>query len=158
DQPGGAWATAGDASKSRFVGGDPVERPSVRNRSEEASVVGMGGTLRAGILRTGSPGREGLYYTRMVCIIPRPRGGRHPMRRRVNVSLSEESLRLMDRAGAGNRSRFIEEAIRVYVLRRGRSSLARALKEGALRRADEDLATASEWFPLEDEAWRKRRK
>lgn len=81
------------------------------------------------------------------------------MHRRVNVTLPEETIRLIDRvAEKGDRSRFIDEAVRQFVGARRRASLKKQLKEGALRRAERDLGLASEWFALEEETWPKRRK
>ncbi len=81
------------------------------------------------------------------------------MHKRVNVTLPEETIRLIDRsANHGNRSRFIDEAVRHFVRSRGRTRLRRLLEEGAEQRAARDLAIAEEWFPADQGAWRKRRK
>ena len=73
---------------------------------------------------------------------------------RINVSLPEETLRLLDRvAGKGDRSRFIDEAVRYYIDDKGRRELKKRLKEGAIRRAERDLSLTEEWFPLEEEVW-----
>jgi CopG family transcriptional regulator/antitoxin EndoAI len=87
------------------------------------------------------------------------RGGSTTMHRRVNVTLPEETIRLIDRSGNhGNRSRFIDEAVKYFVREHGRTQLRRLLEEGAERRAARDLAVAEEWFPVDKEAWRKRRR
>lgn len=81
------------------------------------------------------------------------------MHKRVNVTLPEETIRLIDRsANHGNRSRFIDEAVRHFVRSHGRTQLRRLLEEGAERRAARDLAIVEEWFPVDKDAWRKRRK
>ncbi len=81
------------------------------------------------------------------------------MHKRVNVTLPEETIRLIDRAANhGNRSRFIAEAVRYFVREHGRAELRRLLEEGAERRAARDLAIAEEWFPVDRAGWRKRRK
>jgi CopG family transcriptional regulator / antitoxin EndoAI len=73
---------------------------------------------------------------------------------RINVSLPEETLRLLDRvAGKGDRSRLIDQAVRYYIDQKGRSELKKRLKEGAIRRAARDLQLTEEWFPLEEESW-----
>ena len=73
---------------------------------------------------------------------------------RINVSLPEETLRLLDRvAGKGDRSRLIDEAVRYYIDDKGRRELKKRLKEGAIRRAARDLQLTEEWFPLEEEIW-----
>jgi CopG family transcriptional regulator/antitoxin EndoAI len=76
------------------------------------------------------------------------------MHRRINITLPEETLDLIDRvAQPGDRSRFIDEAIKHYIEQIGRSNLRKQLKEGAIRRAQRDLSLAEEWFTLDEEAW-----
>ena len=76
------------------------------------------------------------------------------MNQRINVSLPEETLRLLDRvAGKGDRSRLIDQAVRYYIDQQGRSELKKRLKEGAIRRAARDLQLTEEWLPLEEEVW-----
>jgi len=76
------------------------------------------------------------------------------MHRRINITLPEETVRLIDRASEkGNRSRLINEAVKRYVRELGRAHLRKRLKEGAQRRAARDLRIAEEWFPLEEEVW-----
>ena len=80
------------------------------------------------------------------------------MHRRINITLPEETVRLIDRvAERGDRSRFIDEAVRRYVEAVGRANLRKRLKEGSVRRGGRDLRLAGEWFALEEEAWRKNR-
>jgi CopG family transcriptional regulator/antitoxin EndoAI len=82
------------------------------------------------------------------------KGGLTTMHRRINISLPEETLALVDRvAKQGDRSRFIDEAIKHYVQAVGRSKLREQLQEGALRRATRDLTLAEEWFGLDEEVW-----
>jgi CopG family transcriptional regulator / antitoxin EndoAI len=81
------------------------------------------------------------------------------MHKRVNVTLPEETIRLIDRSAShGNRSGFIDKAVRYFVREHGRAELRRLLEEGAERRAVRDLAIAEEWFPVDKDAWRRRRK
>ena len=78
------------------------------------------------------------------------------MHRRLNITLPEETIRLIDRVAAkGDRSRFIGEAVRQYVGARGRAELRRRLREGAARRAERDLQLVADWFSLDEEAWRR---
>ena len=78
------------------------------------------------------------------------------MHRRVNITLPDETLRLIDRVAAkGDRSRLIAEAVRHYVGARGRAELRRRLREGAVRRAERDLQLVADWFSLDEEAWRR---
>ena len=72
------------------------------------------------------------------------------MRRRTSITLPEKTIQLLDCvAGHGNRSRFIDEAVKKY----GRAVLRKQIKESAIRDAKQDLAIAEEWFPLEEEVW-----
>jgi CopG family transcriptional regulator/antitoxin EndoAI len=76
------------------------------------------------------------------------------MHQRVNITLPEETLQLIDRvAEKGDRSRFIDRAVKFYVGKIGRANLRKQLKEGALRRAERDLRLSQEYFPLEEETW-----
>lgn len=78
------------------------------------------------------------------------------MHRRLNITLPETTVRLIDRvAKRGNRSRLIDQAVREFLGRRQRASLRKELEEGARRRAKRDLALSEEWVPLEEEAWQK---
>jgi len=79
------------------------------------------------------------------------------MHRRINVTLPEETVRLIDRAAAkGERSRFIAEAVTHYVSTRGRAKLRKAIRDGAIRRAARDGVLAQEWFTMDEEAWPSR--
>jgi CopG family transcriptional regulator/antitoxin EndoAI len=79
------------------------------------------------------------------------------MHQRVNITLPEDTLRLIDRvATKGDRSRFIDIAVKHYVDAIGRANLRKQLKEGAVRHASRDLSLAQEWFPLEEEACRRK--
>ncbi len=81
------------------------------------------------------------------------------MRRRVNITLPEETIRLIDRVAAkGDRSRFITEAVHRYVGARSRAALRKRLREGAVRRAERDLQLVADWFSLDEEAWRRSKK
>jgi CopG family transcriptional regulator/antitoxin EndoAI len=74
--------------------------------------------------------------------------------RRLNITLPEDTVRLIDRvAKKGSRSRFIAEAVERYVGEIGRENLKRRIKEGAIRRAKRDTAIAEAWFAVEEEAW-----
>ncbi|KXK02107.1 MAG: hypothetical protein UZ17_ACD001001476 [Acidobacteria bacterium OLB17] len=58
-------------------------------------------------------------------------------------------------ADKGGRSGIIDNAIKVYVKDLKRKALRQQLKEGALARAERDLAMADEWFDAENELWLK---
>jgi len=81
------------------------------------------------------------------------------MRRRVNITLPEETLRLIDRAAKkGDRSRLIDQAVKYLVRKKGRMNLRQLLKAGALARADRDLRLAEEWFPFDEGPWRREKR
>ncbi len=76
------------------------------------------------------------------------------MRKRINISLPEETIELIDRVTEqGDRSRLIDEAVRHYIQETGLANLRKRLKEGAIRRAERDLSLAEEWFNVDDEVW-----
>ena len=80
------------------------------------------------------------------------------MSRRLNISLPDETVRLLDRVAAkGERSHVIAEAVTRYVVEVGRAHLRKRMKERALKRADLDLRIAEEWFPVDEEAWDAKR-
>ena len=94
-------------------------------------------------------------HTRSVYTALTTRGAR-TMHRRVNITLPEETIRLIDRVAAkGDRSHFIAEAVRHYVGARGRAKLRRRLREGAVRRAERDLQVVADWSSLDEEAWQR---
>lgn len=80
-------------------------------------------------------------------------GVRYPTAyRRINITLPEDALRLVDRAAPkGDRSRFIAEAISHYAKVAKKAALRKRLREGAVRRAERDRALALEWFDLAHE-------
>lgn len=79
--------------------------------------------------------------------------------KRVNVTLPPRTIRLIARiTEKGDRSRFIDEAVRFYIRKIGETSLRKQIKEGAIKRADRDLLLSEEWFSLESEAWQKSRR
>jgi len=76
------------------------------------------------------------------------------MHKRIDVTLPEETVRLIDRvARKGDRSRLINEAVKHYLDGIGRANLRKKLKKGAIARARRDLRLTAEWFPLEEETW-----
>lgn len=75
------------------------------------------------------------------------------MSKRINVILPDETVAVLDRVTTkGNRSRFIDLAVRQRVETQGKANLRKLLKEEAIANAERDLAIAAEWFPLEEEA------
>lgn len=76
------------------------------------------------------------------------------MHQRLNISIPETTLRLLDRVVAkGDRSKFIERAVRSELARTTKTRLRRALAEGYRRRAQEDRVLTAEWDQLSAEVW-----
>jgi CopG family transcriptional regulator / antitoxin EndoAI len=74
------------------------------------------------------------------------------MSKRINITLPDTTVAVLDRVTTkGNRSRFIDRAVRRLVEAEGKANLRARLKEEALANAERDLALAAEWFPLEEE-------
>jgi CopG family transcriptional regulator/antitoxin EndoAI len=79
------------------------------------------------------------------------------MSKRINIVLPDTTVRVLDRvAPKGDRSRFISQAVLHYVETVGKQSLKEQLGAGYRANAEESLAIAVEWFPIEEEAWKER--
>lgn len=77
------------------------------------------------------------------------------MSKRIQVVLPDTTVTVLDRVTTkGNRSRFIDRAVRRLVEVEGKANLRQRLKEEGIANAERDLAIAAEWFPLEEEAAR----
>lgn len=75
------------------------------------------------------------------------------MSKRINIVLPDKTVAVLDRVTTkGNRSRFIDRAVRRLVEVEGTANLRQQLKEEAIANAGRDLEIATEWFPLEEEA------
>lgn len=75
------------------------------------------------------------------------------MNKRLNITLPEQTVRLMDRvAGKGRRSSLIDRAVRRYVNQQSRANLRRQLAESYKAHRAFDLELAEEWFPMEEDA------
>jgi CopG family transcriptional regulator / antitoxin EndoAI len=78
------------------------------------------------------------------------------MPQRLNITLPQETIRLIDRSTKkGDRSRFIDNAVRFFVKEHRRADLRAILKEGAVKRAKRDLGVTEDWFLLEDDPWQR---
>ncbi len=76
------------------------------------------------------------------------------MYRRINITLPADTVRLLDRvAPKGDRSRFIDEAVREQAKRAAKAKLRKDLKEGYLRENQTNRQLAEDWFLLDEEAW-----
>ena len=75
------------------------------------------------------------------------------MSKRINIVLPDKTLAVLDRvASKGNRSQLISRAVLQFIETEGKQALRERLKLEALANAERDVALASEWFPLEEEA------
>jgi CopG family transcriptional regulator/antitoxin EndoAI len=75
--------------------------------------------------------------------------------RRINVSLPESTIAVLEHiSDKGERSMFIDEAIKERAARLKKKNLRELLKEGALVHQERDLDIAREWFHLEEELWK----
>lgn len=74
--------------------------------------------------------------------------------KRINITLPETTVKMLERvADRGDRSKLIDIAIKAYIQSAKKEDLRRRLKEGAIARAERDLALANEWFDVENELW-----
>ena len=79
-----------------------------------------------------------------------------PKHKRLNITLPESTVALLENvADKGQRSVFIDVAIKHYVKQIKQESLRESLKAGAIARSQRDLAVAEEWFEIEEESWQK---
>jgi CopG family transcriptional regulator/antitoxin EndoAI len=92
----------------------------------------------------------------MMCIVGPPIWRVVTVHRRINITLPEKTIRLIDRvAKKGDRSFLISEAVHRYVASMGKTRLRRLLKEGAIRNAERDLKLAEDWSSLDGATWRE---
>ena len=72
------------------------------------------------------------------------------MNRRLNISLPERTVDLIDRvAGKRHRSALIDHAVVRYIQGESRADLEERIADGARARAERDLRLAEEWFSVE---------
>lgn len=76
--------------------------------------------------------------------------------KRLNITLPESTVTLLETvAGKGERSVFIDMAIKSYIKQTRRENLRESLKSGAIARSQRDLSVSEEWFDIEEELWQK---
>lgn len=79
--------------------------------------------------------------------------------KRINITLPDKTVSLVDRVTQKReRSRFINDAVTFYLSEMRRQEIRSKLKEGAIKRAQQDLEVAQDWFKLENEAWQPKKK
>ncbi len=75
-------------------------------------------------------------------------------RKRINIVLPESTVMLLETvAGKGERSSFIDNAIKAHIKQTKQQNLRERLKEGAIARSERDANLAGEWFEIEEELW-----
>ena len=76
------------------------------------------------------------------------------IRKRINIVLPESTVALLETvANKGEKSSFIDKAIKTYIKESKRNSLREQLKEGAIVRSERDANLSNEWFEIEEELW-----
>lgn len=75
--------------------------------------------------------------------------------KRVNITLPEKTLRLIDRlTKKGARSSFLDEAVHFYIKEISRAHLRDRLRRGALLQSSRDRSLAEDWFSIDEDVWR----
>jgi CopG family transcriptional regulator / antitoxin EndoAI len=78
------------------------------------------------------------------------------MHKRLNITLPQDTVTLIDEiAPKGDRSLFIDIAVRAYIMQNQQETLREKLKVGAIARSMRDSQLSSDWFDLEEEIWTK---
>ena len=78
------------------------------------------------------------------------------MNKRINIVLPESTIKTLDRmAIAGQRSRFIDQAVRHFVLHTSTEALRSKLEHAALRDQDLDRDIAADWLAVDQQAWQR---
>lgn len=73
---------------------------------------------------------------------------------RLNIALPRATVELLDRmTKKGNRSRFVDQAIRELTRSRTRTQLRKLLEEEGRVNRDRDLRLAAEWAAVDAETW-----
>lgn len=76
------------------------------------------------------------------------------MNQRINITLPQETLELLDRNIAkGDRSSFIDRAVKSYISSTAKENLKQKLKQGAERWSERDLQITEDWFNIDEESW-----
>src|SRR5882672_5478224 len=78
------------------------------------------------------------------------------MSKRINIVLPEATVQTIDRlAKPGQRSRFIDTAVKHYVANRSVEALRAQLERTAVRDQDLDREVASDWFAVDQQSWQQ---
>jgi hypothetical protein len=77
-------------------------------------------------------------------------------RKRINIVLPEATIRTIDRmAVPGERSRFIDQAVRHYVANQSAEALRARLEQATVRDRDLDREIATDWLAVDREIWQR---
>lgn len=80
---------------------------------------------------------------------------KNAVHKRLNITLPESTVTLLETvANKGERSTFIDAAIRKHILDIHRENLREEIKAGSIANAERDLEIVREWFDVEEEVWR----
>jgi hypothetical protein len=78
------------------------------------------------------------------------------MNRRINIVLPEATIVTMARmAGPGERSRFIDQAVRRFVAYKSDEAIRAQLEMATIRDRDLDREIEADWNALDNEEWRR---
>ena len=79
---------------------------------------------------------------------------KNAVHKRLNITLPEATVSMLESVAAkGERSTFIDAAIRRHINETRKEDLREQLKAGAIANAERALAMVREWDQLEDESW-----
>ncbi len=74
--------------------------------------------------------------------------------KRINLTLPLGTIQLLEKnVKKGDRSAFVDTAVRSYIDAIGRSNLRTKLAEGAQKRSVRDLTLGEDWFSIDEELW-----
>ena len=78
------------------------------------------------------------------------------MRKRISIVLPETTIEAIDRmARRGQRSEFINEAVKHFLSRHSAEAMRTQLEAAIIRDRDLDREIAADWFAVDAEAWRR---
>jgi CopG family transcriptional regulator/antitoxin EndoAI len=78
------------------------------------------------------------------------------MNKRINIVLPEATIQTIDRmARPGERSRFINQAVRHFVMHQSTEALRTRLERATVRDRDLDSEIAADWSAVDGEAWQR---
>jgi CopG family transcriptional regulator / antitoxin EndoAI len=76
------------------------------------------------------------------------------MSKRINIVLPETTIQTIDRmVKAGQRSRFINQAVQHFVSHRSTEALRSQLEHATVRDQDLDREIAGDWLAVDQQAW-----